>query len=89
MRIEKVIVERNTAVKIYNRHRVTTKEIKLVLKENKPIFKKVGGGQYMAIGLFHRHVTIFFIYDKQSKIADIKTAYPSSKWQINLYKRKK
>ena len=61
MKIKTVVIEPIIEVKIYKKHKVTTKEIKLVLEENKPIFRKVGGKQYMAVGLFHRYLTIFFI----------------------------
>jgi len=87
--IESIIIEPYNERKIYNKHKVTTREIKQVLKENAPIYGKVGGEQYMAIGHYERYVTIFFIYDKETKSADVQTAYPSSKWQIKLYKRKK
>ncbi len=85
MKIETVIIEPIIEIKIYKKHKVTTKEIKLVLEENKPIFRKVGGKQYMAVGLFHRYLTIFFIYNSRLKTAYIQTAYPSIRWQIKLY----
>lgn len=89
VRIEAIVIEPIIAIKIYKKHRVTTKEIRLVLKENAPIFRKVGAKHYMAIGLFHRYLTIFFTYDSKLKTAYIQTAYPSARWQIKLYKRRK
>ncbi len=43
----------------------------------------------MAIGLWKRYVTIFFNYNETLKEAEIITAYPSSIWQIKLYKKMK
>lgn len=42
----------------------------------------------MAIGLSYAgYVTVFFEYETGT--ADVKTAYPSSNWQIDLFKRKR
>lgn len=55
---------------------------------SKSYIEKVGGGNYMAIGLCNAgYVTIFFEYEAGT--AEIKTAYQSSDWQIDLYRRKR
>ena len=64
-----------------------SEEAERVLKDNKTIFKKVAGSQYVAIGLGDRYLTIFFEYNSKTKEADITTAYPSSRKQIKSYKK--
>jgi len=85
--IKAVKIEPKIAVKIYEKHAVFTEEIEQVLKERKTVFKKVGGSQYIALGLWDRYLTIFFMYDSKTKEASITTAYPSSRKQIHIYKR--
>ena len=90
MIIKAIKIEPETAIKIFEKHNVLSEEIYDVLKNDKQKFKKVGGNQYVAIGLSrNRYVTIFFTYDKKTKEAEIKTAYPSDKGQIKSYKRMK
>ena len=85
MRIKKVQIELETENKIFNKHGVARKEIEEGLLDNKPIFYKAKEGRYMALTHKFRYVTIIFRYEKG--IANIKTAYLSSDWQIRLYKR--
>lgn len=77
-----------TAIKVFEKHNVLQEEIYDALKTGKPRFKKAGGDQYIAIGLSQsRYVTIYFSYDKRTREAEIKTAYPSSKVQVKAYKK--
>lgn len=89
MIIENIIIDDEIAVKIHKKHKVTTKEIRLILEKNEPVYRKVCGEHYMAIGLYQGYLTIFFIYNGETKSAYIQTAYKSSKWQIKLYRKKK
>lgn len=63
-------------------------EIEKVLLEDKPYFAKTKFGRYVALGKWNRYITIALDYSAKSKEAEIVTAYPSSQWQIKLYKRK-
>ena len=74
--------------KIETKHAITITEIEDILLKNNPKFRKVKDC-YMAIGIWKRYLTIFFSYNKNFKEATIITAYPSSKWQIKLYRRSK
>lgn len=87
MRIDIIRIEPIIKEKIYNKHNILSEEIILILKENKPIFKKVGGNQIMAIGLYNSYITIFFTYNQKRKQATITTAYHSDKKQIKYYKK--
>lgn len=86
--IKRIVIDQETEQKIFEKHSVLPKEIKKVLTEGKSSFKRVGGNQYLAIGLAERYLTIFFQYDSIEKEARITTAYPSSKIQIKSYRRK-
>lgn len=85
--IKALKIEPATITKIYEKHSVLSEEIERVLEEGKPAFKKVGGSQYLAIGLWNRYLTIFFEYNSKTKEATITTAYPSSRKQIKTYKK--
>lgn len=87
MKIDIIRIDPQIQRKIYEKHNILAEEIELVLKENKPIFKKVGGNQIMAIGLYNRYITIFFKYNPKRKQATITTAYPSDKKQTKYYKK--
>ena len=87
MLIKAAKIEPAVVVKIYEKHSVSSEEIEMVLMEDKPVFKKVGGNQYVAVGLWDRYLTIFFEYNSNAKEAVVTTAYPSSKKQIKSYKR--
>lgn len=87
MLIKSIVIDSEIEMKIFEKHSVLPREIKRVLEENRPLFKKVGGKQYLAIGLMERYLTIFFQYDSIKKEAIIVTAYPSSKVQIKSYKK--
>lgn len=87
MRIKIIGISPLVQRKIYEKHSILAEEIMLVLKENNPIFKKVGGNQIMAIGFYNRYITIFFHYNPERKQATLTTAYPSDKKQIRYYKK--
>ena len=87
MLIKSIVIDSETGRKIFEKHSVLPKEIRGVLEEDRPLFKKVGGKQYVGIGLMERYLTIFFQYDGVKKEAKIITAYPSSKIQIKSYKK--
>ncbi|MBI2507919.1 hypothetical protein HYV89_03120 [Candidatus Woesearchaeota archaeon] len=88
MIIELIRLRRNIKEKIETKHSITLIEIEKVLLENKPKFRKAKDC-FIGIGLWKRYLTIFFKYNEKIKEAEIITAYPSSKWQIKLYKRMK
>lgn len=86
MIIKAIKIRPEIAVKIFEEHNVLQEEVEDALKNDKPKFRKVGGNQYVAIGLSrNRYITIFFRY--YQKEAEITTAYPSDKGQIKSYKR--
>ena len=81
-------IDPEVTTKIFSKHNVLQEEIYNVLKNDQPKFKRVGGSQYVAIGLSRsRYVTIFFEYDEKTKEANITTAYSSSNNQIKSYKK--
>lgn len=84
--IKAVKIEPKTKYKIYEKHRVTQEEIENTLLD-KPKIRKVKN-VYIAIGIWRRYLTIFFAYNKKHKEASILTGYPSSNWQIKMYKRR-
>lgn len=88
MIVRAIKIEPNTAIKIFEKHNVLQEEIYDVLGNDKPIFRKVSGSQYLAIGMSRsRHITIFFRYEMNTKEAEITTAYPSDRGQIRFYKK--
>lgn len=73
--------------KIKCKHGLDPIVAKNILEGNRYI-EKVGGDNYIAIGLCSAgYITVFFEYE--TGIAEIKTAYKASNWQIDLYKRKR
>ncbi len=88
MIINAVKISLRAKIKIYDKHRITMEEIKNVLLQNKPYFSKTKFGRYVAIGKWNRFITIIFDYNEKYKEADIITTYPSSDWQVKLYRRK-
>ena len=86
MIIENVIIEDKVKEKVLEKHNVTAYEIENVLLDN-PLVLKTKERRYLAIGFYNRYLTIVFEYDK--KTASIMTGYPSSEWQIKLFKEKK
>ena len=86
MHIAKVLIEEQVKQKIFEKHNVYQEEIKDGLLHGKPIVFKAKQGRYMALTNHHRYITIIFTYEHNT--ASIITAYPSSPWQIKLYKKK-
>ena len=90
MIIKAIKIEPEIIIKIFEKHNVLQEEIYDVIKDDEPKFKKVGGCQYVAVGLSKsRHLTIFFRYDLKRGEAEITTAYASDKGQIKSYKKMK
>ncbi len=87
MFIRSIKIESETVIKIYEKHSILSEEIELVLTKDKAIFKKVGGNQYIALGVLGRYITIFFTYDRKTKEAVITTAYSTPLKQIRSYKK--
>ncbi len=88
MIIKALKIELDTATNIFSRHNVLQEEISDVLANDSPSYRKVGGNQYVAIGMSRsRYLTIFFYYDKKTKEAEITTAYPSDREQMRFYKK--
>ena len=87
MFIKAIKIEPQTLVKIYEKHAVLAEEIEKVLIRDKAIFKKAGGDQYIAVGLWDRYLTIFFRHNIKAKEVTITTAYSSSRKQIKSYKK--
>ncbi|MEK6952172.1 MAG: hypothetical protein AABX29_04090 [Nanoarchaeota archaeon] len=86
MRIKKVLIELNIEEKINKKHGIYREEIEYALLDGKPIFFRTKDNKYVAITSKERYITIIFLFKKG--IANIRTAYPSSDWQIRLYKKK-
>ena len=89
MIIKAVKISLKTKIKAYDKHGITMEEIKNTLLQNKPYFSKTRDGRYVVLGRWNRFITIIFDYNEICKEAEVVTAYPSSDWQIKLYKRKR
>ena len=85
--IRNVRIRQEVVAKIYEKHSVLPDEVEKALMEDKPVYKKVGGNQYVAIGVADRYLTIFYTYSARTKTAEIATAYPSSRRQVKSYKK--
>ncbi|CAG0969261.1 MAG: hypothetical protein OIN86_14110 [Candidatus Methanoperedens sp.] len=87
MLIQKILISPKVSEKIKYKHGLDPIVTKDILEGNRYI-EKVGGNNYIAIGLCSSgYITVFFEYE--AGIAEIKTAYKASDWQIDLYKRKR
>ena len=86
MMVKNAIIEDKIKEKILEKHNVTAEEMKNILLQN-PLVLRTKKKRYLAIGFDRRYLTIVFEYSRST--ANIVTAYPSSRWQINLYKNKK
>jgi hypothetical protein len=85
MRIKKVVISAAVQDKIESEHGIWVEEIEEALLGDVQAFR-AKYGRYMVIAHTTRYITIIFEYKKGE--ADIVTAYPSSAWQIRLFKRK-
>lgn len=79
-------MEETAEEKILKKHGVTKEEIEAVLMLDEPKHFKTKAGRYIAIGIMERFISI--VYENKEGIAAVVTAYPSSNWQVKLYKRK-
>lgn len=87
MNIEKIIIKKSLREKILNKHNIERTQIEYTIFEGNPIYLKTKNNNYLCIGNKYEYITIIFKKEKNNAI--IITAYPSSKWQVKLYKRKK
>ena len=86
MQLEDVYIEEAVEEKILRKHGVAREEIETVLMIDEPKHFKTKGARYLTIGLKERFITI--VHENKNGIATVVTAYPSSKWQVKMYKRK-
>jgi len=86
MHIEKIVISKVVLKKIFDKHSILSIEIEETLFDGNPIYFRTRDDKYLGIGNKFRYITIVFI--KEGNYAKIITAYPSSKWQRKLYKRK-
>jgi hypothetical protein len=82
MRIYEVRISEAIAEKIQAQHGVLPEDAEEILF-SQPVVRRARDGRYMANG----YLTVIFEFEKGA--AEIVTAYPSSDWQIKLYKRSK
>ncbi len=87
MKIQKILIELKIEEKINKKHGIYREEIENALFDGKPIFFKTRENKYFAICQKGKYLTVVFRYEKQT--SEVATAYPSSEWQIKLYKRKR
>lgn len=87
MRVKNIVIEPKIQFKIYSKHGVKFGEIKEALQSRECTFRKTRDGKYIAFAKGQRYLTIVFALEKGT--AEIITSYPSSKWQIDLLRRKK
>jgi len=87
LRIHDVFISRRIADKIWEEHGVSADEaIDLVYGD--PMIRRAREGRYMAVGLATGgYLTVIFEYQRGT--AEIVTAYPSSDWQMRLFKKSK
>jgi hypothetical protein len=87
LRIHDVFISEWVADKIWDKHGVSADEATELLYGN-PLIRRARDGRYMAVGLSPSgYLTVIFEYHRG--VAEIVTAYPSSDWQVKLFKRSK
>jgi len=86
MYIRQVRISERVAEKIWIEHGVLPEDAEQVLFDY-PVVRRARDGRYLAVGLTDYYLTVIFEFEKG--VAEIVTAYPSSGWQIRLYKRSK
>ena len=87
MRIQDVFISRRIADKIWEEHGVSADEA-IDLLYGDPMIRRAHEGRYMAVDLATGgFLTVIFEY--QRGMAEIVTAYPSSDWQVKLFKKSK
>ncbi len=87
MKIRQVVISEEAEDKILE-HGVAFSAVESVFYDD-PLFVKAKYGRYMAIGLDEASNWLTVIFEYRKGCAEIVTAYPSSEWQVKLYKRKK
>lgn len=87
MRIKKILILLKVQKKIFKKHNIKREEIEAVFLDNEPYYFKTRSNRYIVIGFVGKYITIVFTYNEG--VAEIITAYESSKWQKKLYKVKK
>lgn len=86
MKIAKILIEVDIQEKILTKHGIHREELEEALLNGKPRFFVIRGNLYFGFTHLHRYITIVIEYDAPCAI--IKTAYPSSDWQIKRYRKK-
>jgi len=87
LHIRDVFISRRIADKVWEEHGVSADEAVDLLYGN-PTIRRARKGRYMAVGLAAGgYLTVIFEY--QRGMAEIVTAYPSSDWQVRLFKKSK
>lgn len=86
MHLKDVDLEEAVYEKVFRKHCVWREEIEEALLLDEPKHFKTRAGRYLAIGFTERYISV--IYENRNGIAVVITAYPSSQWQIRMYKRK-
>lgn len=86
MIIKRVVISADVKYKIKEKHGVNFEEAEIALLHD-PLVYTTRDRLYLAIGFHLRYITVVFTFTKG--YAEIITAYPSSDWQIRLYKSKK
>ncbi len=87
MRIHDIFISQRIANKIWEEHGVSADEAIELMYDN-PMIRRARDGRYMAVGFSASgYLTVIFDYDRG--VAEIVTAYPSSDWQVKLFKKSK
>ncbi len=87
MLIQHVLIEAKTEEKIFKKHGVKRVEVEGALLDDEPKYFRTKDERYMALAKIDgAYITVIFTHAKTFAI--ITTAYPSSDWQVRLYKRK-
>lgn len=86
MHLKDVYIEGAVVEKIFGKHDVTREEIEEVLLLDEPKHFRTRAGRYLGIGFTERYISV--VYENRNGVAVVITAYPSSQWQIKMYKWK-
>ncbi|NOZ81102.1 MAG: hypothetical protein GXP63_05510 [DPANN group archaeon] len=86
MRFKEIIIPYDVAVKIACVHRVARKEVLMGLRLGYPRFFNAANGKTLIIVSYPRYLTIIAVLKKEALF--VITAYPSSRWQKNRYRKK-
>jgi uncharacterized DUF497 family protein len=87
MRIRKVLIEESTAEKIFRKHGVRQEEMENGMLEGNPLVFSSRDARFIAFVHYNRYLTIVFSCKKC--VASVITAYPSSAWQVRMYRQKR